>query len=111
SHSRIGLEEPPTTHKVIIGRRGAMRCADAERISLAQPEIAKFGAADAHRIFQHSLEYGFQFARRAADDFQDFRRSPLLLQLFAEIVDTLTKVTEHVCVLDRDDALRSEVLN
>ena len=59
--------------------------ADAEGITLAQEEVAEFGAADSNCVRQHGLENRRKHTRRAADDLQHLRNCGLLLQRLGKV--------------------------
>src|SRR5262249_15437205 len=75
---------------------------EPKRASIVQEQIAELGLADAHRIFQHRVEYRLQFARRAADDLEHVGGSGLLLQRLAQLV-------EQPSILYRDDGLTRKI--
>ena len=56
-----------------------------ERFALVTEQSAELGLADAHRVFQHGLEYGLQLAGRARYNLKHLRGRGLLLQRFGEI--------------------------
>ena len=84
----------------ILGRR-AMHRRHPKCFIFIKEKITKFCVADAHRVFQHCREHGFEFARRTGDDLQYFRGGGLLLQRFTQLV-------EQPRVLDGDDGLRRQ---
>src|SRR5262249_14100801 len=87
-----------------IRGRGVVSSNRAEAISLPDVQRADLRLAEAHRVFQHRLEYRLQLARRTADDLQHLGGRRLLLQRFAQLV-------EQASVLDGDDGLSGEARN
>jgi len=71
-------------------------------IALRSEKHAELGSADADCVLQHCLEHGLKLARRARDHPQHLRRSGLLRELFAQLV-------EQAGILDRDDRLAREI--
>src|SRR5262245_61202975 len=69
-----------------------MSCADAQRISFAQPEMAEFGFANAHCILQHGAEHRLKLAGRACDDLLHLRSCCQLLQRFVALASTLVEL-------------------
>jgi len=66
SDSSICPERPLRAQKVNVSGRCTLRCcSDSEKISFAEPQIAKFGSAYADRVVQHGLEYRLELTRRA----------------------------------------------
>src|SRR5262249_22312863 len=66
-----------------ISWRRVVRGNHAERISVAEIEIAELSLAELRRILQHGLEHGLKLARRPGDHTQHLRRRRLLLQRLA----------------------------
>src|SRR5262245_24175548 len=83
--------------------RHTEQCRRAHGIILDPKQHAKVGVANAHRFFQHRLEYWGQLARRRANDLEHVGGRGLLLQGFTQFV-------EQPRVLDSDDRLIGEGL-
>jgi len=71
-------------------------------LSVIGPEIADVGLAQAHRVFEHGVEYRREIARRGIDDLQYLGGRGLLLQCFA-------RLSQEPCVFHRDDRLSREI--
>ena len=72
--------------------RGAMHGANAKKIAISQPEIAKFRATNAHGVLKDGPEYWRKVTSRRTDDFKHFRGRGLLLLQFTQLAITLVKL-------------------
>src|SRR5262249_15779543 len=65
-----------------------------------EPQHAKLGIADASGIFEHRMENGSEFARRAADDLQHLRGRGLLFQRLRQFLRARLDLVEQAHILD-----------
>src|SRR6516225_3590668 len=92
-------------HKIFEDRRKAVSRLGAEKtVALRTSDISLLGLTQSSSRLEEGVEYGPQIESRAADDLEHVRRRRLLLQ-------RLTQLVKQAGVLDRDDSLRSEVLD
>ena len=78
--------------KVDVVWRGAMHGANAKKIAISQPEIAKFRATNAHGVLKDGPEYWRKVTSRRTDDLKHFRGRGLLLLQFTQLAITLVKL-------------------
>jgi hypothetical protein len=84
-------------------RRCSIQSNSAICIAFRTKQYSELRSADACRVRQHCLKHWLEVARRRADDLKHICGRDLLLEGFAQFA-------EQTRVLNRDDSLRSEVL-
>ena len=99
---RVGINQRVALSGLGEGGWRIMHRGNAEGIVFAELQSGEIGPANAHRVFQHSLEYRLELTRRTADDLEHVGGGRLLLQRFAQLI-------EQPRVLDGDDGLRGKV--
>ena len=79
---RVGINQRVALSSLGEGGRRVMHCSNAEGIVFAELQSAEICPANAHRVFQHDLEYRLQLTRRTADDLEHVGGGDLLLEQF-----------------------------
>jgi hypothetical protein len=86
-----------------IGGRDAARPDRLKALPIVDPQLAKGGLAQLHRLVEHGVEHRRKIAGRIVDDLQDLGNCRLLVEQFAQFCD-------QPAILHRDHRLRGEAL-
>lgn len=89
SRALRGMNDRFTTQKLGICGWRAIRRADAKYVALAEPKVAKFGAAKAHRALKDKTKHRLKPAAGGFDDLKHLGSRELLLAQFADLAGAL----------------------